>query len=119
MFIASSNPDKLSVSYSSSTRPYLNGATVGMVRYNTNLQSLEVSDGNGNWQKVMDHSITLSLQPDIVRTLDWAYKKMIDESRVYALAETNKSVAIALENLNKAKEQLKLTTLLTTEENTL
>lgn len=118
MNLISENPDKLDV-LTITNCPYLNGQTVGMVRYNTSLRSLEVCDSYGSWHSIMNDTFKITMQPKLTRVLDWAYDKMIEESTVLALAEKNKSVAVALENLNKAKEQLALTTLLSTEEKTL
>jgi hypothetical protein len=58
--------------------------------------------------------VTLTTMSQLAVT--WAIEKMQEEDHVKTLAETNKSVAIALENLNTAKQQLAVTIFLSKEQ---
>ena len=58
--------------------------------------------------------VTLTTMSQLAVT--WAIEKMQEEDQVKKIAETNKSVAIALENLNTAKQQLAVTIFLSKEQ---
>jgi len=99
------------VSGTSGATPYVSpGAqSAGMIRYNTSTQNVEVYDGN-NWQIFGGGYASVGLTPEAESLLDWARKKREEELAWESLASENKAVKIALENLNKAKEQLTITT---------
>lgn len=67
---------------------------------------------------VMTSAITadVSLTTMSQLAVTWAIEKMQEEDHVKKIAETNKSVAIALENLNTAKQQLAVTIFLSKEQ---
>lgn len=80
----------------------------GMMRWNPNMSTIEVNDGT-SWKTLdMTHAY-LDLSPDADEILTWAKKRMNEEKEWEALATTNPAVKIALENLNKAREQLSIT----------
>lgn len=86
----------------------------GMVRIQNS--DMQVFDG-GSWITIGGSYATVDLNGEAQAILAWARKKMNEEADYKALAERNKSVAIALENLNKAKEQLATVTILAKEHN--
>jgi hypothetical protein len=91
---------------------YVNGNSgaqgVGNMRYNTSSQQMEVYDGS-NWIMInMDHA-SVGLNGEAESLLDWARTKRDEELAWKSLAEDNQAVKIALENLNKARQQLDIT----------
>jgi hypothetical protein len=91
---------------------YVNGCSglqgVGNMRYNTSNQNMEVFDGN-NWITLaMDYS-SVGLTGEAEALLDWARRKRDEEMAWESLAKDNQAVKIALENLNKARQQLDVT----------
>jgi hypothetical protein len=102
---------------------YINGGTAsgtyispgsmgaGMVRWNSNMNCLEVNDGN-IWKTLDMGHASVGLTPEAESLLDWAKVKMQEEQEMKRLAENHPAVAMALENLNKSQEQLKATIIL-------
>jgi hypothetical protein len=91
---------------------YINGNSgaqgVGNMRYNTSSQQMEVFDGS-NWIMInMDHA-SVGLNGEAESLLDWARKKRDEEMMWQSLANENKAVKIALDNLEKARQQLDIT----------
>lgn len=88
--------------------PYVgnNGQGAGNVRYNTMTQQMEVFDGSV-WVSIsVDANLSLSYGAE--ETIRWAQDKMREEEELRKLAENNQTVKIALDNLVKAQEQLKI-----------
>jgi hypothetical protein len=83
----------------------------GMVRWNSNMNCLEVNDGN-IWKTLDMGHASVGLTPEAESLLDWAKVKMQEEQEMKRLAENHPAVAMALENLNKSQEQLKATIIL-------
>ena len=108
-FISSSSPN-LVVYSGSASMPYINMSNVsaGMMRYNGNNSCIEVYDGS-TWQMLQGGSATVDMTGPANDAIIWAQKKMVEEKTWEKLAETNEAVKIALENLNKAREQLDIT----------
>jgi hypothetical protein len=100
----------------SASPPYISPGTsgAGMVRWNSNMNCLEVNDGN-SWKTIDMGYATVGLNPEAEMLLDWAKVKMQEEQEMKRLAENHPAVKIALENLNKAQEQLKATVILSKE----
>ena len=90
---------------------------VGNLRFNTSSQNMEVYDGN-NWTLLNIPDATVGLTVDAEEALDWVRQQMEEEKRITELAKTHTAVQIALENLNKAKEHLRITTILSKDEET-
>ena len=87
---------------------YNNGqAGVGNVRYNPANQQMEVYDGN-MWQ-IISSGATVGLSFEADTAIRWAIEKQKEEAELEKLAEENAAVKIALENVKKAQEQLKIT----------
>ena len=74
--ISTQSPRWMSV-YSGSHSPYISPGSMsaGMMRYNSNTQTIEVYDGN-TWLALAG-SADVSLSPEAQQVMDWAYKKMI------------------------------------------
>jgi len=85
---------------------YGSGNMSGQMRYNTNSQSVEVYDGN-NWISISQQA-SVGLSYEAEEAMRWAINKKREEAEIKELAEKHKAVAAALENLNKAQEQLKI-----------
>jgi hypothetical protein len=96
----------------SNASTYVNGYSgaqgVGNMRYNTTTQNLEVFDGN-NWIMMNMDYVNAGLTPEAEGLLDWAREKRNEELMWESLANENKAVKIALENLEKARKQLDIT----------
>jgi hypothetical protein len=91
---------------------YINGNSgaqgVGNMRYNTSSQQMEVFDGS-NWIMINMDYTSVGLNGEAESLLDWAKQKRNEELAWESLAKDNQAVKIALENLNKARQQLDIT----------
>ena len=91
---------------------YINGYSglqgVGNMRYNTSNQHMEVFDGN-SWVMLNMGSVSVGLNGEAESLLDWACEKRNEELAWQSLAEKNQAVKIALDNLEKARQQLDVT----------
>ena len=59
--------------------------SAGMMRYNSNTQTIEVYDGNV-WLALAG-SADVSLSPEAQQVMDWAYKKMKEDEQLEVLME--------------------------------
>jgi hypothetical protein len=84
---------------------------VGQVKYNPVNQYLEVYDGT-NWQTLPSSYATIQLTGEAESLLDWARDKRNEELRLKAMADDHPAIKLALDNLNKAKQQLDATIIL-------
>lgn len=95
------------------TTPYINTYSgqsgTGMVRYNTNLNCLEVTDGM-NWYQFRPGA-TIDLSADAQYALSWAYAKMQEEEQLEQLMEKHPG-------LRDLKEKFDIMLALTKQENT-
>lgn len=80
---------------------------IGMMRFNTYNQCTEVFDG-ASWYTMTDAVPMVSLTVSAETAIAWATRKMDEEAEWKKLAEISPAVAVALENLNKVKEQLRV-----------
>jgi hypothetical protein len=105
-----SNSKYISVQGGSSSSVYISPGSVGagMVRYNGNTNCIEINDGNV-WRTMITSHASVGLTPETEMLLEWAQQKRNEELALKALAEKNEAVRIAVENLNKAQEQLQIT----------
>jgi hypothetical protein len=69
---------------------------------------MEVNDGN-MWKTLDMSYASVELTSDAESLLEWARKKRDKETTLYALAEKNSAVKIALDNLEQAQQQLEIT----------
>ena len=89
------------------TNPSSSNTLVGQVRYNGASQNMEVYDGS-NWLVMSAAFPTLNLAPHVQAVVEWAQKKMSEESRLQELAARNPSLRDALEAVKRAEEQVQI-----------
>jgi hypothetical protein len=99
--------------------PYIapGGQSAGMVRYNTNMNIMEIYDGQ-SWKELFTSYASVGLTSEAESLLDWARNKMAEELQYKAIANEHPAVKIALENLERAKQQLDATIILSKEHDT-
>ena len=99
--------------------PYISpgGQSAGMVRYNTNMNIMEIYDGQ-SWKELFTSHASVGLTSEAESLLDWARNKMTEELQYKAIADEHPAVKIALENLERAKQQLDATIILSKEHDT-
>jgi hypothetical protein len=105
------------VAYGNTSLPYVGSSpnpVHGMVRVNSS--RVEVFDGN-SWIE-LSNQIHIGMNSESERAIDWAIKRMEEERAWTELAETNSAVKIALDNLEQARQQLKVTAQLAREYDT-
>ena len=97
--------------------PYMPGSaqSAGMVRYNTNMQRLEVYDGNIWLELGGGASIETSAETNAI--LNWGREKMEEERNWREMAERNPTIRDAYEKFKQAEEQLKIVQALVKEDN--
>lgn len=68
--------------------PYISPGAVGagMMRWNPNMNCIEISDGI-TWKQVMGTMPSIDLTPEATELLDWAKKKMEEEKRIDELCQ--------------------------------
>ena len=105
----------LQVNGGSPMNPYIppGGQSAGMLRYNTNMNIVEVYDGQV-WKEVSSYA-SIALTGEAEALLDWARKKRDEEMQIEDLAKEHPTINIALDNLKKAKIQLDTTIILSKE----
>jgi hypothetical protein len=81
----SSGSQHIAVSGGNPGAPHISPGAVGagMVRYNPNIQQMEVYDGL-TWQGINSH-VTIDLGMTSKETIEWAHKKMQEEKRLQEL----------------------------------
>ncbi len=106
----------LQVTGGSPMNPYIpsGGQSAGMLRYNTNINIIEVYDGQV-WKEVSSNFANVALTSEAEALLDWARKKRDEELQLEVLAKEHPAINIALGNLKKAKIQLDATIILSKE----
>jgi hypothetical protein len=62
-----------------------------------------------SWTNLSTSYATVGLDQDVLDIVQWARKKRDEETKWQSLANENQAVKIALENLNKARQQLDIT----------
>jgi uncharacterized radical SAM superfamily protein len=83
--------------YINTSSGYMN---VGDVRFNTNMQMLEVYDGN-RWVEMNTSHASVGLTPEAEMALDWAIKKKNEDMVLENLAKSNPTIA---DLINQKKE---------------
>jgi len=84
------------------------GVAVGQTHYNMDTQTLEVYNGQG-WVAIQQGYTNVDLTTEAEELLEWAKEKRNAELSMQALANDNKAVQIALNNLKEAENQLAVT----------
>ena len=80
---------------------------VGDVRFNTNMQRLEVYDGQ-MWVELNTSHASVGLTPDAEIAIDWATRKMREEAELTRLAETNSTIADLVEQKKALDHKIKM-----------
>ena len=83
-----------------------------MVRYNNG--NMEVYDGT-TWLIISGSVASIGISPVAESAIEWAMKKMQEETEMEHLASQHPAVKIAYENMKKAADQLKATIILSKE----
>ena len=98
--------------------PYINtnpnNPMQGMIRINGS--DMQVFDGS-MWTTMNTSYASLTLNTTYQSVLHWAMQKMQDEREIINSAKKHPAVKIALDNLEKAKQQLDVTIILSKEHN--
>ena len=92
-----------------SNSPYVNmsNPSAGMMRWNGNSNNMEVYDGS-TWMTLSGSVATVGMNPAAESAIDWAMKKMAEESAMKELALKSKAVKLALEKVELAKSELQI-----------
>ena len=77
--------------------------SAGMVRYNTNIQCMEVYDGQG-WQSIYTAYPTVELAPASREAVEWAMRKQHEERKLRDLMEQHPG----LKELHDQLEMMKI-----------
>jgi hypothetical protein len=85
---------------------------VGDVRFNTNMQRLEVYDGN-MWVELNTSHASVGLTPDAEIAIDWAKRKLNEELALEQKAKDNPTIADLLNQRRKIDEQIQVIEILT------
>lgn len=101
-----------STTYINTSSGYMN---VGDVRFNTNIQMLEVYDGN-RWVELNTSHANVGLTPDAERALDWANRKIAEEAELDRLAASNATIADLIKQKKELDDKIKMVQILTKEE---
>jgi hypothetical protein len=83
----------------SSTDPYISPGAMGagMVRYNSNMNCMEVNDGN-MWKQLGVNYANVELTGEAQYILDWAKQKMAEEKQLDELCEKYPGLRKARDN---------------------
>lgn len=79
--------------------PYISPGAVGagMMRYNSNMNCMEVNDGN-SWRSLETSFANVELTGEAQAILDWARKKMAEENKINELCEKYPGLRKARDN---------------------
>jgi hypothetical protein len=94
----------ITISNSGSSDPYISPGSVGagMLRWNPNMNCMEVNDGN-MWKQFSVSYPTVSLTPEAESILDWASKKQAEEKQLDELCEKYPGLERARNNFETFK----------------
>jgi hypothetical protein len=88
---------------------------VGDVRFNTNMQRLEVYDGQ-MWIEMNTSHASVGLTPDAEMALDWALRKMREDLELEYLAKSNPTIADLINQKKELDDKIKMVQILMKEE---
>jgi hypothetical protein len=100
----------ISVTGGSPSNPYISpgSAGAGMVRWNPNMNQLEVNDGN-SWIAISMNYATVELTPDTESLLEWARQKREQDEKIASMCEKYPALQKAKDNydliLNLIKDE--------------
>jgi hypothetical protein len=86
----------------------------GMLRYNPSNCNIEVYDGS-IWRELTASYASVDLNYEAQNAIDWAHRKLKEEEEYKMLSEKHIAVKLALDNLERAKQQLDATIILSKE----
>jgi hypothetical protein len=98
--------------YINTSSGYMN---VGDVRYNTQMQRLEVYDGQ-MWLEINTSHASVGLTPEAERALDWANRKIAEEAELEHLANSNPTIADLVKQKKELDDKIKMVQILMKEE---
>lgn len=98
--------------YINTSSGYMN---VGDVRYNTNMQRLEVYDGN-MWIELGTSHACVGLTPDAEDAITWAINRLHEDRMLELKAKDNPAIADLLNKKKEIDDQIKMVEILTREE---
>jgi hypothetical protein len=90
--------------YINTSSGYMN---VGDVRFNTNMQMLEVYDGN-RWVEMNTSHASVGLTPDAESALDWALRRMREDLELEYLAKSNPTIADLINQKKELEDKIKM-----------
>ena len=80
---------------------------VGDVRFNTNMQRLEVYDGQ-MWIEISTGYANVGLTPEAEMAIDWAINKKREDAMLEEKARNNPAIADLLKERQKIEDQIKV-----------
>ena len=94
----------ITVQNGTSSTPYINASVLGagQVRYNPGTQNIEIYDGS-TWHTLNSTYASVDLGPEAKLAIDWATKKMREESRINDLCAKYPGLAKARDNFELFK----------------
>lgn len=94
----------ITVSGGMSSDPYISPGSVGagMVRWNSNMNCMEVNDGM-SWKQMSMNYANVELTPDAIAVLDWAKQKMEEEKHLDELCKKYPGLERARSNFETFK----------------
>jgi hypothetical protein len=104
-----SNTHHIHVNRSGPAGPYISPGSsgAGHVRYNPNMNRLEVNDGSV-WLELKYQDVSLTMSTQATKAIDWALRKMEQETERERRARDNPALQKALEAIRRAEEQYEL-----------
>jgi hypothetical protein len=81
--------------------------SVGDVRFNTQMQRLEVYDGQ-MWLEINSSHANIGLTPDAESALDWALKRMREDLELEYLAKSNPTIADLINQKKEIEDKIKM-----------
>jgi hypothetical protein len=109
----------LNVTSNKGAQPYINKTNgqpmTGAMSYDPGSQQMKVYDGN-SWLSLGGGSATVNLDPDAIRILNWAKKRMQEEAERERLSETNPTIRDLMDQIRQKEEQIKIVQTLIKEE---
>jgi tetrahydromethanopterin S-methyltransferase subunit A len=94
--------------------PYINmiNMSAGLVRYNGNISSLEVYDGNSWLSLNTSVGASIELDESVTEIIQWAKQKKDEEVELEKLAISNAAIRDLVYDLNETKNKIKMVQIL-------
>jgi hypothetical protein len=88
-----------------SSGPYISPGSsgAGMLRWNSNMNQMEVNDGN-TWIALNTSVSSIELSPEVVEILEWGKKKLAEEQRIEELCKKYPGLQKAKDNFEMFKK---------------